>query len=347
MVLTLIVVFALVSNFAQAEPQKKDKKDQKKEEKGPIYIPQEIKILIQQGLANREPRVDVPFTVVPNLFLPARENIHAIFYFKAKNADLLFTPLSPQPAAQAATTEGTGTKTEFHVFVQFNRLEDSKVVPFKETYIPVKLEVENPEAESLFSFGYPLPAGKYLLALAIASPDLKKVGINYHEFSLPDANVLYKENKLETTPLFLVKKIEEMPAVETVVQLHPDYFTWSVLKIYPDFEAKLKPGDTADILFYIYGARPNEQQKFTIEVNYEVRKGQEPNPVLRWASSTYETPFIEQPLPLVKTLLVKDEKGERQEQRQLEPGSYNLVIKISDKVAGLSIEKSLPFEVVE
>jgi preprotein translocase subunit YajC len=350
--LTLIMIFMLALNSIQAEPQKKDKKDQKKEEKTPIYIPPEVKVLIQQGINGRIARVDVPFTIIPNLFLPAKTNIYVIFYFRAKNTGLLFTPSAPQQANQSENAQTTSEiKTKFHVFAQFNKIENNKTSVFKETYIPVELKWDaasfDPEAESLFSFSYPLPPGKYLLALAVASPDLKKVGINYHEFALPDADVLYKEKRLETTPLFLVKKIEEMQAVENVVQLHQDFFTWSILKIYPDFVAKLKPGDTADILFFIYGARPDEQQKFSVEVNYEVTKGEEPNPVLRWASRTYETPFIEQPLPLVKTLLIKDEKGERQEQKPLEPGSYNLVIKITDKITGLHTEQKLPFEIVE
>lgn len=350
--LTLITIFMLTANFIQAEPQKKDKKDQQKEERTPIYIPPEVKVLITQGINGRIARVDIPFNIIPNLFLPAKNNIYGVFYFKAKNGDLLFTPATPPPAKQTENTQAPSEiKTEFHVFAQFNKIDNNKTSVFKETYIPVELKWDastfDPEAESLFSFSYPLPAGKYVLALAVASPDLKKIGINYHEFALPDAAVLYQEKRLETTPLFLVRKIEEMQAAETIVQLHQDYFTWSILKIYPDFVAKLKPGDTADILFYIYGANSDEQQKFSVEVNYEVKKGDEPNPVLRWASRTYETPFIEQPLPLVKTLIIKDDKGERQEQKPLEPGSYNLVIKITDKVSGLSTEQELAFEIVE
>ncbi|MGB9892923.1 MAG: hypothetical protein ACPLRA_00810, partial [Candidatus Saccharicenans sp.] len=319
-----------------------------KETAAPIYIPQEIKVLIQKGIADRQPRLDIPFEFIPNLFLPASTNIHSIFYFKAKNSDLMFATPAPQPAKQPENPQTPAeVKTHFHVFVQFNKLDNNKTTVFKETYIPAEISITDPEAESLFSFGYPLPPGNYLLALALASPDLKKVGINYFEFSLPDSNAIYKENRLETTPLFLVKKIEEMPAVENVVQLHQDCFTWSVLKIYPDFEAKLKPGDTADILFFIYGARPNDQQKFSIEVNYEVKKGTEPNPVLRWATSTYDTPFIEQPLPLIKTLLTKDDKGEREETKPLEPGKYSLVVKIYDRNTGLKTEKSIPFEIAE
>jgi hypothetical protein len=352
--LAFVVIFILTLNFMQAEPQKKAKKDKQKEEQVPLYIPLEVKLLIQEGIDGRIARTDIPFDIIPNLFLPAKDNISTIFFFRAKNADLMFTPITPLPPEQTENAQAPSeNRTEFNVFAQFNKIENNKTIVFKEAYIPVELKWEagassfDPEAESLFSFTYPLPSGKYVLALALASPDLQKVGINYYDFALPDPDVLYKQKRIETTPLFLVKKIEETPAAETIVQLHQDFFVWSILKIYPDFTAKLEPGDTANILFFVYGARPDEQQKFSVEVNYEVKKGEDPDPVLRWESRTYETPFIQQPLPLLKTMIIKDDKGERQEQKPLDPGSYNLIIKITDKTTGASTEKKLPFEIVE
>ena len=37
--------------------------------------------------------------------------------------------------------------------------------------------------------------------------------------------------------------------------------------------------------------------------------------------------------------------GEKTEVKDLEPGKYTLVLKITDKVSGLTVEKKAPFEV--
>jgi hypothetical protein len=62
----------------------------------------------------------------------------------------------------------------------------------------------------------------------------------------------------------------------------------------------------------------------------------------------YDSPFIEQPIPVPTTKKVKitDDKGERLEDRPLDPGSYELVLNITDKVSGLALEKRIPFELI-
>lgn len=97
-----------------------------------------------------------------------------------------------------------------------------------------------------------------------------------------------------------------------------------------------------DIFFYIFGAQPSDQQKFDIEINYEVKKGEEY--AIRWTPQKYESPLISQPLPLKQTVQIKSGEEVRTEQRDLPPGLYTLVINISDKVSGKSLTTSVDFE---
>ena len=111
--------------------------------------------------------------------------------------------------------------------------------------------------------GVPLIPGNYLLSMSIANQDLKKIGTQYFEFSLPIATSF--TDSLETTPLFFIKKIENIDTPETKPFTQKGYFTYSILKIEPNFESVFSSGDFLEFLFYVFGAQPKENGKFDFE----------------------------------------------------------------------------------
>jgi hypothetical protein len=120
-----------------------------------------------------------------------------------------------------------------------------------------------------------------------------------------------------------------------------------ILKAYPYPELKLKPKDQPTLLFMIYGTEFNENQKTSIEINFELWK--DDTKLVAFTPMTYESPFIEQPIPIPDSKQVKitDEKGEeRIEKRSLEAGTYELVINIKDNLSNRTLEKRIPFELV-
>jgi hypothetical protein len=351
-----VLVFGLFANFSQAAQDKnKDKQAVKQEVR--VYIPPQVKTIMQEGMAARQGRRDIPFTIFKNFVFPAAQNLHAVFLFKAKNSDLGYVSAPAAPAAQAPA-QGDQTQAgqaqapaaaplqaKVMVFLQFLQMENgAPTKTVREIYIPALLQADSatydPEAEEWYSTGYPLPAGNYLLAMALASPDLKKVGVGYFEFSLPNAASL--QGTLETTPLFFVKKIDQMQAPETMTTVHKGCFMYSVLQIVPNVESVVAPGESIEILYYIFGAKPNDQQKNDIEVAYEVRQADKA--AIKWAVQTYDFALVSQPLPLKQTVLIKNDQGEKQETRDLAAGKYTLVIRIKDKIGGSTIEKTLDFE---
>lgn len=348
------LILSLLSTPGMAVQKKK--KDAKSEI---VIIPKEVKAIIVEGIKTREARPDIPITIVKHLYLPARENIHSIFLFKVKNADLGFEPVTPAQAPQGQEQEEQQEaesapeaapamlKAHAHLFLQFNKLDGDFE---KEIYVPVDLEVEadsyDPEKEDIYTTGFPLAAGKYLLSLAIASQKLEKIGTQYLEFSLPD-QMSFTEN-LDTTPVFFCKKINQMSAPETKVNIHKGYFTYSILQFDPNLDNVFSAGDNLDIFFFIFGARPDANGAYSIEVNYEVDKDGEK--VIRYAPTTYNSPLVSQPLPLKKTVVITtqkegQEKEERKETQDLETGSFTLSISIKDNITGLSLVKTVDFEV--
>lgn len=360
----LALVVILVFSFCLLAPSLPtfQKKDQEKEapQSNIIIIPDKVKTVLNEGLKTREARPDIPFSIVWHIYLPARENMHSIFFFKVRNADLGFVPMAPSsqsPApqkekgqektqAQEAEAAPTTLQASGHVFLQFNRLEDHTPKELvKEVYIPLNLQVESssydPNKEEFYSTAYPLPPGHYILSMAITSLDLEKIGTQYFEFNLPNALSYTKE--LGTTPIFFVKSIKRMPEAETKAEVHKDFFTYSVLQIEPNIEHLFHVGDNLDIFFFIFGSVPDQQGKYSLDVNYEVDKGEEK--VIRYATAHYDAPLISQPLPMKKTVLIKKGEEERKEQRDIEPGQYTLNINIKDKISGRSVIKSVNFEV--
>jgi hypothetical protein len=357
----LVFVFCLFLSPSATAAQEKEKEDKTK---GQIIIPKEVKVILQEGLAQHQSRLDIPFAFIKHLYLPAQLNMHSIFLFKMKNVDLGFAPQAFDVIEQKTTEEKTEEKktetppasetetppallqANLNVFLQFYRLEEREPVEvIKEVYIPVKLQVErtsyDPEKEEIYTTAYPLPPGDYLLAMALTSPDIKKIGTQYYEFSLPDSS-LYTET-METTPLFFIKSYKQMSAPETTAEVHKDFFTYSIRQIEPKIDNVFPQGEDLDIFFYIYGIQPNEENQFDIGVNYEV--SQEEENIIRFEPITYPSPLVSQPLPMKRTFRITSEEGEKSERRDLDPGQYTLSIKIKDNISGKSLDKKIDFEI--
>lgn len=318
-----------------------------------VIIPKEIKTIFQEGMATRQIRTDIPFVITKHLYLPAQQNFHCVFFFQIKNADLDFIP------AVGTTTQETGEggdaaaqespsklHAKNHVFLQFNQLEGTYV---KEVYIPVNLEADQAtfdlEKEEIYTTGYPLPSGKYLMSMAVTSSNLEKVGTQYFEFELPNPASFTEE--LGTTPVFFAKNMTRMEAPEIRTEVHKDYFTYSVLQIYPNHEHVFSVGENLDIFFFIFGSQPGEQGRSDITVNYEVVKGEEK--IIRFAATNYDMPLISQPLPMKKTVLIKttqgEETSEKKESQDIEPGEYSLTIDIKCNISGKTLKKDIDFTV--
>ncbi len=358
--LIIAVALSLTTGLTAGQQQKEKPQGKAQVQQEKVFIPKEIKAILAEGMATKQGRQDIPVSIFYNLFLPAQQNFHDVFFLKIKNSALGYAPVPPAPATppavpkkgpQQAATQQPATQeaaqmlqANFNLFVQFN-LEKEGAAPesVKEVYVPCTIQAPaagfDAEAEDIYTFGYPMPAGHYLLAVAVTSPDLKTIGTAYYDFNVPDPSEYAKG--LETTPIFFVKQMEQMEAVETRTFLHRGYFTYSVLKIVSNIDKVYSAGQNLDIFFYIFGSQPNAQGKHEIEVNFEVKKGEEF--AIRWAPQSYENPLVSQPLPLKQTVNIKTGDQERTETRDLAPGNYTLDVKITDKVSGKTVTKAIDF----
>lgn len=299
-------LLAVMSSAAPGFPQEKEKKDVK-QPAAKIFIPKEVRDVMLQGLQARQTRPDIPFTIFKSAFLPARDAFYIIPFLKIKNADLPFMPAAAAQIADAAVAPvQPKLRAVFDVFLQFHKMDNGVPTQIaKEVYIPVTLEEDtaayDPNKEEWYSVAYPLLPGNYLLAIAVTTHDLKKIGMQYFEFSLPDLKSYTKE--MDTTPVFFLKNYKELPAAETVAQLHKGCFRYSIAQFSPSIDNTFAVGDSLEVFFFALGAQPNDQNKYDIECQYDVKQGDKE--AIIFAPAKYETPFISQPLFLKQTLQIK------------------------------------------
>jgi hypothetical protein len=350
------VLFIALSVSLLAGPSPAAQKPSQKSQ-GQVMIPPQVKADIQEGLASRKGRQDIPFAIFHSLYFPARDNsFHSVFFLKIKNSDLDYKPVATPSAETKPDQKGpqetpvqeapAELQANLNVFLQFNRLDNNGVPEvFRETWTTATFKLPaaelDPEKEDIYSVGYPLPAGDFVVAIAVTSIDLQKVGIAYCEISLPDITKL--GNTLDTTPIFFAKQMDQMDGAEDHTVFHKDCFTYSYLKVVPNLDRTFSPGENLDIFFFVFGAQPNPAGKHDIEIDFEVKKGEEMQ--IKFTPQTYESFVISQPLPMKQTVKIKKGEEERIEQRDLPAGNYTLVISMLDKVSQKSAVKTIDFEV--
>ncbi|MCP2519998.1 hypothetical protein NLC26_02400 [Candidatus Aminicenantes bacterium AC-708-M15] len=333
-VLSLGVLILFIFGMSLALPKEK----KKKEEKEKIIVPKEVGIVFDEGISTRTPRLDIPVEFTKHFFFPAQQNhVHSVFIFKMKNQDLGFQEIQVQPQKKEEKENAQEEVpieliADLNVFLRFYKMKDGNIEGiFKEVYIPFQIkkkkEKYNPEEENFYSVGYPLPPGKYLLALAVTSIDLTRIGTVYKEFELPNP---LKLKKLILTPIVFLKSYKRLPDVETLPTVHVNSFRYSVLEIVPKLDLSFSKTEQPDVFYFVYGARPNPTtNKYELEVTYQILKGEEA--VIKFKPTVFDIPLISHPLPLKK----KD--------KFIEPGEYTLSIKIVDKVSNATLTKKINF----
>jgi len=344
MLLAGLILAWLAAPASAAPAAQKDKKEAKPQPVK-VYIPKEVKELMLAGLAAKQARMDIPFEVFKTLYLPAQQAFYNVFFLKIKNSDLGFAPAAAQvvdPDAPAALK----LKATFNMFLAFFKVENDKPTTLvKEVYVPAAIEADqagfDPAKDEWYAVGYPLMPGQYLASIAIASQDLKKIGIQYADVKLPDPKSFTVS--LDTTPIFFGKEYKNLQAPETKAELHKGSFVYSVLQVTPNIDNVFSVGENLDMFFYIFGSQPKEGGKYDIEINFEVMQGDKI--AVKYATGAYDSPLISLPLQMKQTLQIKKGEETRSETRDLPAGSYTLVLKITDKVSGLTCEKKVDFTV--
>jgi len=308
-----------------------------------VQIAPQVAAVMDADLALRKNRADIPLNYLRTLYLPAQLNqVYPVFLFQMKNADLGFT-------APAGTPDIL--KASHYAFVRVYRLVNG-VAPeiVKEHFIRFDLEEKlqgfQPEAMNYYSIaGAIYPAGNYLLALAVATPDYTKIATSFVEFSLPDFSQL--KDQLATTPIFSVSSLQMMPAAETLLAIHKNSFVYNTLLLSPVMNDEFKANGNLDLFYFILGAKPDSATNaLNLQITYKFKQdGKEIN---KLTPQTVNSPIISQPIAFTFTEITKNQKGVETERKEklLEPGDYVLEIEMLDNVSKAKGTQEFKFKIV-
>jgi hypothetical protein len=308
-----------------------------------VQIAPQVAAVMDADLALRKNRDDIPLTYLRTLYLPAQLNeIYPVFLFQMKNADLNFSAPAETPDI---------LKASHYAFVRVYRLENGTAAEIvKEHFIRFDLEEKlqefQPEALNYYSIaGAIYPAGNYLLALAVTTPDFAKISTRFVEFSLPDFSQL--KDQLATTPIFSVNSLQMMPAAETMLVIHKNSFVYNTLLLSPVMNNEFKANGNLDLFYFILGGKPDSTTNaLSLQITYKFKKdGKEIN---KMTPQTVNSPIISQPIAFTFTEVTRNEKGvetERQE-KLLEAGDYVLEIDMLDNVSKAKGSQEFKFKIL-
>jgi hypothetical protein len=319
--MSIFVLFPMISRGQQAE-------------QDVIKIPKEVKSVMEANLPTLEPQLDIPLSYVKTLYFPYQDKYYTVFVLGAKNGDLGYiSPFSPQDQKQGEE----GGKEEQNQEQQQEQILSCNADFFfriysldkdgqpkdvhKEIYLPYADQASSldydPEQKNLYTFGTIFPPGRYLLSAAAASLDLTKIGMIYQEFYLPQPSD-FKKN-LGLTPLFFIKSMKRMPSSDSVITLYKNLFHYATLEIEPYFDHEFSIQEKLDVFYFILGINPGGDGKFSFDVSYVYKKGEEDVVKFEPRAENVPAPIVSVPL------------GLSFEGKTLDPGEYSLEISIKDK----------------
>ena len=340
--LALFVVFGLLVVSAQAAPGPQKGKTPPKATKA--SMPKEIAAVIQEGLATRQGRQDIPFSIFKTLILPAQQdNLYPVWFFKVKNGDLGYAP------AASGSGEMEATVNAFFEFFQADATGALKARFGGKAQAQVKTDGAGYSAdkEDWYSFGLAMPHGQYTMAFVLASADMKKLSVAFSDVTLPGSEAT--ASALMPTDPVIIQAMDQVEPDQRPT-IHRGCFTWGAAQVVTNAAAEVASGENLEILFFVLGAQVKdpaaERPALDLEVNFEVQ-GEDGKAAIKWAPQAYELYLVNQPLPLFQTLQTMDEKGTvtKTEKKPLPAGKYVLAVNVLDKVSGKKGETKMPFSV--
>jgi hypothetical protein len=284
-----------------------------------VIIPDAVRTIMIEGVENNFLRNDISFSILGHMLLPAQTAFYMVSTLKFNKPD--------------------ARVSNVHAFVMyFNVNNDRELVALREVYIPTNINLSDVDERDIYTYGYALLPGKYLLSMAIASQDLTLIGTQHYEFEITDLNRL---GYLETSPILFLKDLQNVGQVEQQPNFHKNTLRYSVLNLTPNWAYQIRKGEKMDLFFIVYGAGKNVSGNSDLTVKYDVYQGTAL--AITFQPAHYDAPLVSHPLPTMQTVV--DNRG-RSSVRPLEIGSYTLVIRIMDNVTGLSTEKRMGFDII-
>lgn len=259
--------------------------------------------------------------------------------FVKLTSDTVLMPITVQVPMRSVTWVNKDglQRAVVNILGKLTTLSGKTVQTFEDTVrrdIPPELFERELNNTSLYWKALPIHPGLYRLDVVLKDVNGDKVGTYSRGWTVPD----FSDDKLSNSSLILADQVEPVPARE----IGTGNFVIGQTKVRPRVQpadgkpASFKRGEKVNFWMQVYNLGVDEKtKKPSATVEYQVINTATNKPVLDLTESTAQMGNIGEQMTLEKSLPVT----------QLEPGVYQVTIKISDQVSKQTISPTAKFAV--
>jgi GWxTD domain-containing protein len=261
------------------------------------------------------------------------------FNFVKLTSETVLVPITLQVPLRSLTWVGKeGVQhSVVNLFGKVSKLSGQTVQTFEETLkkdIPAELLEKELNNTSLYWKALPLRPGLYKLDVVLKDVNGDKLGTYSHNLIVPD----YSDDKLSTSSLILADQMDPVPARE----IGTGNFVIGQTRVRPRVpaaDAKMstfKKQEKVNFWMQVYNLGVDEKtKKSSATVEYQVVNTNNNQPVLNFTETTAQMGNVGEQITLEKSLSLG----------KLDPGIYQVTIKINDLVSKQTISPSAKFTV--
>ena len=259
--------------------------------------------------------------------------------FVKLTSDTVLMPITVQVPLRAVTWVNKDglQRAVVNIFGKLSTLSGRTVQTFEDTVrrdIPPELLERELNSTSLYWKALPMRPGLYRLDVVLKDVNGDKVGTYSRGWTVPD----FGDDKLANSSLILADQVEPVPARE----IGTGNFVIGQTKVRPRVQpadgkpASFKKGERVNFWMQVYNLGVDEKtKKPSATVEYQVINTATNKAVLDLTESTAQMGNIGEQMTLAKSLPLT----------QLDPGVYQVTIKVSDLVSKQTISPTAKFVV--
>lgn len=258
-----------------------------------------------------------------------------IDYVKVTNANVMsYMTIQFDKKDLQYKTEANVSKAMINIYARITSMSRRVVNVFEHPVVleaPSELLAEASKGQALYQNAVPLPPGRY--RLNVVAKDV--VGGNMNNFEVALEVPHFEDEKLSASSIILADQIEKVPTK----QIGAGQFVIGTSKVRPRIGETFKRDEKMGIYLSLYNFTPDEKtQKPAGTIEYEVLKEGSPTKVFEFTEEIASIAGASAAQVTVEKLLPM---------KSLEPGKYQLKMKVTDKNSNQVLTPSANFTVVE
>lgn len=260
--------------------------------------------------------------------------------FVKLTSDTVLVPITVQIPLRSLTwaSKDGVQRAAVNMYGQLQTLTGKIVQTFEDSLhkdLPAELLEKELDNQALYWKALPMRPGLYRLDVVAKDVNGDKVGVFSRSYTVPDYS---NEEKLSSSTLILADKMEAVPARE----IGTGNFVIGVSRVRPRVQpsdgkpASFKKDETLSFWMQVYNLGIDENtKKPAATVEYQILNTATNKPVLDLTESTAQMGNVGEQVTLTKTLPLS----------KLDPGVYQVTIKVNDQVSKQTIAPTAKFAV--